>query len=252
MYTTKYSKLVRDRIPEIIESSGKSCICEVLTDEHYIEMLDAKLNEELGEYQESKSMEELADLLEVVRAVALARGSSFEEIEAIRKAKAEKRGAFEKKLLLKEVRDPLRHELIYTKTVDWSLFKDGFAIPQKVQEYFQSSPILRTNPGETRDISLIIDGKQCSAELRNLPIDRKKNPKHAPILQIRYHSSDNAAETFRAVFARCWKEMHIKKQSSTSKVHVRSKEKNFFRMYATEEPARFLIECYPSKESDFT
>ena len=102
MSVIKYSKLVRDRIPEIIESSGKSCICEILSDDQYIEMLDAKLNEELAEYQESKSMEELADLLEVIRAVALARGSSIEEVEAVRIAKAEKRGGFEKKLLLKE------------------------------------------------------------------------------------------------------------------------------------------------------
>lgn len=99
-----YNKLVRDRIPEIIEGSGKTCVCETLSDDQYLEMLDAKLNEELAEYQESKSMEELADLLEVIRAVAIARGSSIEEIEAIRIAKAEKRGGFEKKLLLKEVR----------------------------------------------------------------------------------------------------------------------------------------------------
>ncbi len=66
-------------------------------------MLDAKLNEELAEYQESKSMEELADLLEVIRAVAIARGSSIEEVEAIRRDKAAKRGGFEKKLLLTEV-----------------------------------------------------------------------------------------------------------------------------------------------------
>lgn len=104
MSVIKYSKLVRDRIPEIVESTGKTCVCETLSDAQYLEMLDAKLNEELAEYQESKSMEELADLLEVIRAVALARGSSFEEIESIRIAKANKRGGFEKKLLLKEAR----------------------------------------------------------------------------------------------------------------------------------------------------
>ena len=99
-----YNKLVRDYIPEIIEASGKTCVCETLSDDQYLEMLDAKLNEELAEYHESKSMEELADLLEVIRAVALARGSSIEEVESIRVAKAEKRGGFRKQLLLKEVR----------------------------------------------------------------------------------------------------------------------------------------------------
>ena len=69
-----YNKLVRDKIPEFIESSGKTCTVETLTDEKYIAMLDTKLNEELAEYQESKSLEELADLLEVMGAVVKARG----------------------------------------------------------------------------------------------------------------------------------------------------------------------------------
>ena len=80
MSITKYDKLVRDLIPEIIEASGKRCVCSTLSDEEYLDKLDEKLNEELAEYQESKSMEELADLLEVVRAVAVARGSSMEEV----------------------------------------------------------------------------------------------------------------------------------------------------------------------------
>jgi len=103
MSTIRYNKLVRDRIPEIIVASGKRCVCATLPDEEYLARLDEKLNEELAEYQESKSMEELADLLEVIRAVAAARGSSIEEVEALRRDKAAKRGGFEKKLLLREV-----------------------------------------------------------------------------------------------------------------------------------------------------
>jgi len=98
-----YHKLVRDKIPEIIEKDGKTCVCSELSQEDYITMLDQKLNEELAEYQESKSMEELADLLEVMSAVAAARGSSMDEIESIRLKKKEKRGGFEKKILLKTV-----------------------------------------------------------------------------------------------------------------------------------------------------
>ena len=106
MEKTVYRKLVRDRIPEIIEQAGQTCVCSVLSDDEYLKMLDEKLDEELAEYQESKSMEELADLLEVVRAVARARGSSPEEVEEIRRMKAEKRGGFEKKILLEEVTEP--------------------------------------------------------------------------------------------------------------------------------------------------
>ena len=101
----RYHKLVRDKIPEIIAGAGKTCTCEVLSDADYLRLLDEKLNEELAEYQADKSLEELADLLEVIRAVALARGSSIDESERIRRVKAEQRGAFEKKLLLTGVRE---------------------------------------------------------------------------------------------------------------------------------------------------
>ena len=99
----QYHKLVRDRIPEIIEADGKTCICETLSDEDYISLLDQKLNEELAEYQESKSLEELADLLEVMQAVVKARGWTWEELERVRERKSVERGGFESKLLLKEV-----------------------------------------------------------------------------------------------------------------------------------------------------
>ena len=103
MKKTVYHKLVRDRIPEIIEQAGQKCVCSVLSDEDYLKMLDGKLNEELAEYQESKSMEELADLLELIRAATIARGYTLDELEAARAEKAEKRGGFEKKILLIDV-----------------------------------------------------------------------------------------------------------------------------------------------------
>lgn len=105
MPTKTYHKLVRDRIPEIIEADGKTCVCETLADEDYISLLDQKLNEEVAEYQESKSLEELADLLEVIQAVVKARGWTVEELEQVRAEKASKRGGFEKKILLKEVQE---------------------------------------------------------------------------------------------------------------------------------------------------
>lgn len=101
----KYHKLVRDRIPEIIQDSGKICFHETLNNADYLCLLDEKLNEELAEYQKSKSIEELADLLEVMQAVVKARGWTLEELEQVRADKAAERGGFEKKILLKEVRE---------------------------------------------------------------------------------------------------------------------------------------------------
>lgn len=100
-----YNKLVRDRIPEIIENDGKTCRIEILTDEEYIKMVDAKLDEELAEYHKDQNIEELADLMEVIYAAAIARGYSVEELEAVRKKKLQKRGAFVKRILLKEVNE---------------------------------------------------------------------------------------------------------------------------------------------------
>ena len=103
MSVKSYNKLVRDRIPEIIEASGKICVTEILSDEAYLKMLDKKLDEELGEYHQDQNIEELADLLEVICATVLARGWTLDELEQVRAQKAAKRGGFEKKILLKEV-----------------------------------------------------------------------------------------------------------------------------------------------------
>ena len=103
MKTIPYNKLVRDKIPAIIESDGKICISEILSDADYRRMLAAKLNEECAEYQESKSAEELADILEVIYAIAATQGLSVADLEQFRKDKADKRGGFAQKILLKEV-----------------------------------------------------------------------------------------------------------------------------------------------------
>ena len=66
-------------------------------------MIDAKLDEELAEYHKDQNIEELADLLEVIRAAAIARGYTIEELERVRAEKATKRGGFAKRILLKEV-----------------------------------------------------------------------------------------------------------------------------------------------------
>ena len=101
----KYNKLVRDRIPEIIEASGKQCVTEILSDVDYLRMVDAKLDEELAEYHQDQNIEELADLLEVIYACAVARGYTRKELERVRAEKAAQRGGFEKKILLLETLD---------------------------------------------------------------------------------------------------------------------------------------------------
>lgn len=105
MSVIKYNKLVRDRIPEIIEASGKRCKIEILGDEEYLRMVDTKLDEELAEYHMDQNLEELADLLEVIYAAAEARGYSIDQLEKVRVEKADTRGAFRKRVLLTEVEE---------------------------------------------------------------------------------------------------------------------------------------------------
>lgn len=98
-----HNKLVRDKIPEIIEASGKSCVMHILSDEEYIEALETKLNEEVEEYLVDKNLEEMADVLEVLQAICVARGYTLEELEAMRAKKADERGGFSEKIFLEYV-----------------------------------------------------------------------------------------------------------------------------------------------------
>lgn len=99
----RYDKLVRDKIPGIIQSSGKTPHARILSDASYLAALDEKLNEECAEYQADKSLDELADMLEVIRAIAEARGYDMEELENTRLEKKETRGGFEGKIFLEYV-----------------------------------------------------------------------------------------------------------------------------------------------------
>ncbi len=91
-------KLVRDRISEIIRNNGKKPIIEILSNEDYLRELDKKLNEEVAEYQADKSIEEMADILEVLFAVCEARGYFVEELLKVKESKREKRGGFKGKI----------------------------------------------------------------------------------------------------------------------------------------------------------
>ena len=103
MPTITHNKLVRDKIPDIIKSAGNQAVPRVLTDEEYLAELDRTLSEECAEYQMDKSLEEMADVLEVLYAIAAARGYSVEELERVRAEKSEKRGGLADKIFLEEV-----------------------------------------------------------------------------------------------------------------------------------------------------
>ena len=100
MDTKKYNKVVRDKIPEIIADSGKKYNLKQLDDESFLAKIEKKLIEEVNEYSESKDVEELADLLEVIYRISELRGVNSDELDEIRKDKAKKRGIFANNLFL--------------------------------------------------------------------------------------------------------------------------------------------------------
>ncbi len=101
-----YNKLVRDNIPDIIESKGETPVTKILDDNTYKIELEKKLNEEYQEVLTASGddrVEELADMLEIIRALAKLEGKSLQNVIEIADVKSEKRGAFEKKIFLEKV-----------------------------------------------------------------------------------------------------------------------------------------------------
>jgi len=101
-----YNKAIRDKIPEIIKKSGFDCNLKTLSDEEFLTELEEKLVEEFDEYHESKSVEELADILEVIYRISTLKGTSKEQLEKIRIKKAQDRGAFDENLFLIDTTKP--------------------------------------------------------------------------------------------------------------------------------------------------
>ena len=100
-----YDKAIRDKIPDIIKKSGNSYNVKKLSDDEFLPKLEKKLREEVEEYLESKSVEELADAIEVIYRIAELKGISNEKLEMLREEKANKRGKFNDNLFLIDTTD---------------------------------------------------------------------------------------------------------------------------------------------------
>lgn len=96
----EFKKLVRDKIPDIIKEQGEIPCIEILSDDRYLIELDKKLSEETEEYQESKKLEELADILEVIYSICIARNYSIYQLYEMKDEKLKKRGGFSDKVFL--------------------------------------------------------------------------------------------------------------------------------------------------------
>lgn len=98
-----YNKLIRDKIPEIIEKAGKNYKIDIADTNLYREKLHEKLLEEALEFKNEPCIEEMADILEVIQALMQEYSISKEEVVKAKEKKAAERGAFEKKYILEYV-----------------------------------------------------------------------------------------------------------------------------------------------------
>ena len=98
----KYNKLVRDKIPQYIIKKGAKPIYHIADKKEYWKKLKQKLSEEVKEFQKDESMEELADVLEVIDAIIKYKGFNKIELSRIKKNKAEERGKFKDRIILDE------------------------------------------------------------------------------------------------------------------------------------------------------
>lgn len=101
-----YNKLVRDKISEEINNmEGRNATFRIMEDEEYSKELNRKLLEECHEFIEENDPEELADVMEVVEAIAKLKSIQWDEVRKIQEEKRNKKGAFNKKIYLEYVEE---------------------------------------------------------------------------------------------------------------------------------------------------
>jgi predicted house-cleaning noncanonical NTP pyrophosphatase (MazG superfamily) len=99
----EYNKLVRDLIPQIIESSGKQAQIRIANEHEFLRYLKQKLLEEVDEYLQSESVEELADILEVLNSLCTMNNLNLSGLIKLADEKKKTRGGFEKRIILQSV-----------------------------------------------------------------------------------------------------------------------------------------------------
>ena len=134
---------------------------------------------------------------------------------------------------------------VYKKEVDWSLFNYGLNIPIQHQVKFKQIASRFIERGESKPITLYLNGRSYKARLNNLKIDAKYG-NHADMVQIRYSGNSDIANALRGCFNRSYayikriKDMWAK--GSKNHVPLPDEMKEYLAIYTTEYDDSYILE----------
>lgn len=134
------------------------------------------------------------------------------------------------------------NDFLYKKQVNWSLLKDGFALPVSVHPLLRARTDLKLKVGEKRAICIIIDGKPFDAQLTNLNFDRKKYPGHKEIIQVRYSQNSPICQYLRTIFRSSFLDISAQKEITSKRLATSSQTPEYFCFYATDKQDTFIGE----------
>jgi predicted house-cleaning noncanonical NTP pyrophosphatase (MazG superfamily) len=102
---TVHDKLIRDRIPELLEADGVRYEVTEVDDAAFRAALLVKLGEEAAEVATADArgerVKELADLLEVIDTLMVVEGTGWDEVRSVQRERREARGGFARRLALR-------------------------------------------------------------------------------------------------------------------------------------------------------
>lgn len=142
---------------------------------------------------------------------------------------------------------------IFQKAVDRSLLRQGLQIPVEFHHCLKTMPGGYPVPGETRNITLIIDGNSFQAQLKNQGFDRQKYADHADVIQIRYGKNSDLANHLRNVFSSSWQYVNMIKslpENIGRKFTIKVPEdiQEHLALIATDVKDVFYAECFTCEQ----
>ena len=137
---------------------------------------------------------------------------------------------------------------IYQKTIDRSTLRQGFQIPVEFHDLLKAMPGGMPRHGESRDIKLLIDGQEFTAQLKNQGFDRNKYDGHADVIQVRYSEGSALVKRLREVFSATWNYVETVKnlpenQNRKFIIRIPEEQQEYLALSSTDLPNVFITDC---------